>query len=243
VHDDSAKTYIKEYTPSTPGMYSIILEVNDRANNSIYVRRFALFDPQSQITIDQDDNLYSNSSSFDTSYLWQTVVGNGTNGNTDVHIVWRNHFANKFHKDNFLLNEVLTYPPQLDDGGRRGQGYKHISLDDNEGKRSKTAISNTNGITKYEIVAKKDNDGGRTFKNTPESGWKELSAITENVVLSIPGIEDGNSAKVFVRATDAMGNTKVDSTLVHFDSSNPIIAEPAKIENNVANGKFPFSSR
>ena len=36
---------------------------------------------------------------------------------------------------------------------------------------------------------------------------------------------DGDSVRVWVRATDVMGNTKTDSVLVHIDSSPPVIQD------------------
>ena len=36
---------------------------------------------------------------------------------------------------------------------------------------------------------------------------------------------DGDSVRVWVRATDVMGNTKIDSVLVHVDSSPPVIKD------------------
>ena len=40
--------------------------------------------------------------------------------------------------------------------------------------------------------------------------------------MDIPRV-DGDSLRVWVRATDVMGNTKTDSVLVHVDSSPPVI--------------------
>ena len=36
---------------------------------------------------------------------------------------------------------------------------------------------------------------------------------------------DGDSVRMWVRATDVMGNTKTDSVLVHVDSSPPVIQD------------------
>ena len=41
-----------------------------------------------------------------------------------------------------------------------------------------------------------------------------ISIQSEQIVLDIPR-EDGDSVRVWVRATDVMGNTKTDSVLVH----------------------------
>ena len=46
----------------------------------------------------------------------------------------------------------------------------------------------------------------------------------ETVTVDIPRA-DGDSVRVWVRATDVMGNTKTDSVLVHVDSSPPVIQD------------------
>ena len=49
-----------------------------------------------------------------------------------------------------------------------------------------------------------------------------ISIQSEQILMDIPR-EDGDSVRVWVRATDVMGNTKTDSVLVHVDSSPPVI--------------------
>ena len=46
----------------------------------------------------------------------------------------------------------------------------------------------------------------------------------EEIMLDIPRA-DGDSVRVWVRATDVMGNTKTDSVMVHVDSSPPVIQD------------------
>ena len=47
---------------------------------------------------------------------------------------------------------------------------------------------------------------------------------SEKITVDIPRA-DGDSVRVWVRATDVMGNTKTDSVLVHVDSSPPVIQD------------------
>ena len=47
---------------------------------------------------------------------------------------------------------------------------------------------------------------------------------SEQIMLDIPRV-DGDSVRVWVRATDVMDNTKTDSVLVHVDSSLPVIQD------------------
>ncbi|KAJ8314807.1 hypothetical protein KUTeg_006957 [Tegillarca granosa] len=55
-------------------------------------------------------------------------------------------------------------------------------------------------------------------------------------------VGDGDTLRVWVKAYDAMNNTKVDYTDVSFDSTMPEI-ENTKFVRNIVNGSYPFSSR
>ena len=47
---------------------------------------------------------------------------------------------------------------------------------------------------------------------------------SEKITVDIPRA-DGDSVRVWVKATDVMGNKKTDSVLVHVDSSPPVIQD------------------
>ncbi|XP_060086135.1 uncharacterized protein LOC132565501 [Ylistrum balloti] len=245
-HTTSDFEYIKTYTPSEPGMYSLILEIRDRANNTVYIRRFALYDPVSEITISSDHKLTVTSAEADTGYIWQSIFGNSANGGTTIDVTWKNFFLNKLHDENHLLNSISPYPNQLDDGGRRGEGYKRIypEFDDNEGERTTGEIPNTRGIVRFDIVSDYDSNGGSSLENPPDK-WRSLPGILDGDTESFNAnaISDGSTAKVWVRAHDAMGNSRTESTLVHFDMSEPEIIDGPVIQTNIENGNFPFSSR
>jgi hypothetical protein len=56
----------------------------------------------------------------------------------------------------------------------------------------------------------------------------------------------GSRVRVWVRATDVMGNIKADSTLVRFDNTEPTISSSGDghmFEPNIESTKFNFSSR
>jgi hypothetical protein len=46
-----------EYKLTEPGVYSCILEINDRANNSEYVRRIVIYDDTSEVTVNTSQRL------------------------------------------------------------------------------------------------------------------------------------------------------------------------------------------
>ncbi|XP_025084230.1 uncharacterized protein LOC112558165 [Pomacea canaliculata] len=60
----------QEYTLPGPGMYSVILEAADLGNNTKYVRRLCLFDPDSQITVDSQQRLYVQAANQQTNYTY-----------------------------------------------------------------------------------------------------------------------------------------------------------------------------
>ena len=90
------------YTPQSynlpgPGMYSVILEAGDLANNTKFVRRLVLFDPAPEITSDPNHNLYVSTASAAANYTYQN------NASGDIVVTWDRHFRNAIHEDNALL--------------------------------------------------------------------------------------------------------------------------------------------
>ncbi|XP_033761790.1 uncharacterized protein LOC117343520 [Pecten maximus] len=245
-HTNFGLEYTKIYTPPEAGMYSLILEIRDLANNTVYVRRFALYDPVSDITVSSDHQLAVVSAEADTKYGWQSFYGDSSDQGTIINVSWKDYFVNKFHEDNFLLNPIDPYPPQLDDGGRRGEGYKKIleEFEDKEGERQTTKIPNARGIVRFDIVSDYAGDGGSSLV-TPPNTWRTVDGIKDGDTESFAAgaITDGITVKVWVRASDAMGNTRTESTLVSFDMSHPEVITAPSMQTNIAKGAFPFSSR
>ncbi|XP_052090888.1 uncharacterized protein LOC127727811, partial [Mytilus californianus] len=226
-----------EYEPKGPGVYSTILEVADRANNSRYVRRIAIFDKTSEISTKSNHRLFVSSASNQSNYSWQTTPNNLQT--TTLIVQWENHFINEVHENGHFLARVQDYTPRLSDNVKR-VNYKEIEsqFDDNEGSRTKDEIPNINSIVQFEI------SHGTPSTVAPINGWEDIVPLKENqsIVLSGVNIRDGDSHQVWIRAYDVMGNEKVDSTVVHFDHSQPILYDPM-IKKNVDDEQFPFSSR
>ncbi|XP_063420687.1 uncharacterized protein LOC134705902, partial [Mytilus trossulus] len=172
------------FSPSKPGVYSCILEVSDKANNSQYARRFVIFDKTSLVTTRNHNPLYCSSASKSTNFTWQTTI-NDENGQTRINIAWKDHFVNLVHEEGHFLSPVLSYEPRLTDGGRRID-YKKIypAFDDNEGSRTRNAISNVNSIVLFEFA----------HQIPPviicSLNW-ENSSLTQNWSLTVPSIKDG----------------------------------------------------
>ncbi|XP_052278483.1 LOW QUALITY PROTEIN: uncharacterized protein LOC127876968 [Dreissena polymorpha] len=240
------------YTPPSAGMFSILLQTSDKANNSKIARRLVLYDNESSITLTKPGLAYgmpdleqvmavrkvmveSTSSAIrETGYMWQTSQ-NGTN--TTLVFSWMSHFVNKIHDDGKLLNTILPYPTQFqdleDDGVLRSKTY--VAIDDNDGARTRAAIANKHGIVKFEVKRVYTDD-----KQIPTFGWTEIP-LTEQYTFS-EVIADGSHVRLWVRATDIMNNTQPDYTEVHIDNSPPRVSN-SMIKTNVVNGSFVYTTR
>ncbi|XP_060601820.1 uncharacterized protein LOC132755046 [Ruditapes philippinarum] len=231
------------YKPEEPGMYSVLVETRDFANNSRIARRLVLFDDQSDIILNEnpDGKLYVSSAVNETGYMWQT----SSEGNdVTIDVAWSNHFINRLIEDNKLLYRVDSYPIQFkeiqDDGILYSQKFVQDSLDDNEGNRTLDAIENYHGIVKFEVATVLSIDD-----EEPKSTWKNLEPFQEKTSFQLK-LQEGSRVRVWVRATDVMGNIKTDSTLVRFDNTEPTISsrgDDHMFEPNIESTKYNFSSR
>ena len=225
------------FTPPEPGIYSCILEVSDVANNTRYARRFVIYDKMSQVTVRDDNPLYCMSASESSGYQWQTNIDNDINGKTRVDISWADHFVNEVHEAGHFLSPVGPYQQRLTDRGRRVD-YKKIEepFDDFEGERSRSEIENVNSIVKFEFAHQ------IPPVDLANIAWSTIADLKQTRSLTLSGVNDGYVHAFFVRATDIMGNQKIDSTTVRFDSTMPSIGEP-ELDYNVQDGSYDFSSR
>ena len=234
-HSDTGMVY-PSYMPKEPGVYSIILEVGDKANNTVYARRFVLYDPNSRVSINSSFPMYADSAVPATGYKWQTVFGDGTNGATIIRVRWRNHFQNVLHEQNKFLEEILPFQQDLSDMSIDRFNYKHIpeEYDDFEGRRQRNKTENFHGIVKFEITTSNAND------QIPEA-WRDIP-LAEQFTLTQHGVLNGALVKVWVRGTDILGNSIVDSVLVYFDNTHPSFIGIPSFEKNVGNDPLDFRS-
>ncbi|XP_062612374.1 uncharacterized protein LOC134274137 [Saccostrea cucullata] len=216
------------YTPRRSGMYSFILNVIDRANNVQYARTLVLYDPTSNITLSKLPFM-ARSAEAETNFQWQN------NLDKDIIMSWKGHFQNKFHEDNKLLNPVAQYKNFNNDANIEKQVPNQ--LDDNSGKRTLKEIRNVHGIVKFEYFYRHGNQGERT----PQFWYKVNDTFSETQAFNIER-KDGDTINFWVKATDIMGNTKVDLTKISFDSSPPESLNPSGVifTRNVKNATYPF---
>ncbi|KAL3832351.1 hypothetical protein ACJMK2_024003, partial [Sinanodonta woodiana] len=221
--------YQYTYTPSEEGMFSVLLQAVDKANNSKIARRLFLYAPTSNISLNTrgDGRLYISSAESETGYMWQTTKAGQM---TEISVEWKNHFINKFISEGRLLNKVNAYPIQFQDIQREGilQSSKFVfpGLDDNEGQRTVDEKPNKNGIVRFEAVISLS-DG----TNEPQKGWFEINGLAEKFTFNETLI-DGRTVRMWLRAHDVLGNTISDKTEVHFDSSEPLMNNNSIISCN-----------
>jgi len=121
--------------------------------------------------------------------------------------------------------------------------YRFVTdkLDDNEGGRSRTVITNYRGIVKFEVNWDQSVSG-----QVPTTGWVDVNPLNDEVSAQ-RALVDGDRLRVWVRATDSVGNIKVDNTSIVIDGSPPSLSTfnstAHEIQLNVADGEFKHSSR
>ncbi|XP_022305312.1 uncharacterized protein LOC111112206 isoform X3 [Crassostrea virginica] len=219
------------FQPQEPGVYSWILEVNDKANNSAYVRRFVIYDPSSTVTSDSTQPLYATSGNPESDFKWQS------NNPQNVSFSWKDHFLNELHESGNFLARIRRFPASLSDGGDR-DGYKNIpdANDDTEGTRGRDAIPNERGIIKYDIAYAL----GRN-QLSPQA-YQYINRTIPSISISLSQtLQDGNSLSFWVRAYDILGNTKVERHVLHYDSTKPEVSS-LELQTNVGSGHMNFTS-
>jgi hypothetical protein len=212
-------------------MYSFILNVIDNANNTQYARTLALYDPTSKITLTKSP-FFATSAEPETKYRWQNNLHN------NITITWKGHFQNDFHDVNKLLNPVARY--QHFDHMTKYEKQVPEALDDHTGNRTLAGIPNVHGIVKFEYFYRNRNQGN----STPTTWFQVDAPFSENQTFDI-GRQDGDGISFWVKATDVMGNERVETTLIYFDSTPPRRLQQSDVifARNVKSSSYDFSSR
>ncbi|WAQ93657.1 FER-like protein [Mya arenaria] len=145
------------------------------------------------------------------------------------------HVANEFTSDHIFI----TWDGWTDALAGMWQ-FVADALDDNEGKRTRQAIPNFNGIVNFEVAY-----DIFASEQVPTIGWSQVNLSEQTSTERI--LVDGDRLRVWVRATDVMGNTKTDSTFMRIDGSPPTISSENssdhQLQLNVADGPYSHSSR
>nr|XP_022316762.1 uncharacterized protein LOC111120331 [Crassostrea virginica] len=139
-----------EFTPPGPGVYSVVLQVTDKANNSEFARQIVIYDPNSTITNSAETNFYVPSAEKESNYRWQSRC-------QTVQVSWRDYFENSFQVANHFLLPVEDFPTQFRGGDVeevKDEIVKKVTrfYDDHDGKRTVSGVTHANGITEFELL-------------------------------------------------------------------------------------------
>ncbi|XP_077865058.1 uncharacterized protein LOC144350866 [Saccoglossus kowalevskii] len=200
-------------TLNHPGVYCVMLTVDDVAGNHNRARRFLIFDDVNGVNTTDQFLIWVDSAAENTTHLWQTDLQDSNNTGPQVVLHWPGHFYNWFHKEHKFLNAIEDNSPPLTPDYEEVTGQPPTT-------RSREAIPNVNAIVRFEVNYGIDHQGGRTI-TSPSENWHDVENIkVEKQRINIPR-RDGDSIHLWVRATDVMGNTNQDDVLIHVDSSPP----------------------
>ncbi|XP_048244076.1 angiopoietin-1 receptor-like isoform X1 [Haliotis rufescens] len=219
------------FLPEKPGMYSFILEAVDKANNSVYMRRFALCDKESSVTTDPKYAMYISTAVQDQGFQWMT------NASKPLVIIWQNHFRNYVHENGKYLNRILPLKKQI---VQDPPIYKQViqGNDDKYGRRRTAAIPNLRGVVRFEWTHAVNKTGGITQQTPPN--WDDISGLNTTLHLPQENVTSGSTVTIWVRARDILDNKKVDSTSVTYDFTEPQFSKMTFLRNEISN--IPFSS-
>ncbi|XP_069110954.1 uncharacterized protein [Argopecten irradians] len=206
IFSNTTQTTRMSYLPSDPGVYAILITVEDRASNRNYARRFVLYDNVSRIEFDKTNHLYFASATKASSYHWQSNA-------TFMVANWRNHFVNSIHEKGHFLSRIDSSPIIIDNTSIVP------AYDDEEGKIKLTATPNSRGIIRFDYIGPLSTAPDDPPPETEP--WIPLDVSHDSLDTKFPARGDGTSMKVWVKAYDVMGHTAVDSAYVFFDSSPP----------------------
>ncbi|XP_048244011.1 uncharacterized protein LOC124122676 isoform X1 [Haliotis rufescens] len=219
------------YAPTRPGMYSFVLEAVDKANNSVYMRRFALYDKESEVTTDPNQALYISSAVQDQGFQWMT------DASKPLVINWQNHFLNYVHESGKFLNNILPFKVKVVENPPI---YKEVTYenDDHDGRRTTAAISNVRGIVRFEWTHAVNKTGGSTQATPPN--WDEIPGLNTTMQKGLDNVTSGSTVTVWIRARDVVDNKKVDFTRVTYDLTEPQFSKMTFHQNELST--IPFSS-
>ena len=211
--DTGVENYTQNVLLPGDGPYSFVLQVSDRAGNLQYARRLLLFDATSQLMINSNVPLTVTSAVSQTGYIWQ---------NSSVAIITvtgRGHFYNSNLQTSNWLAAVADFT-----GATITPGYDHPL---SEGQYPRMGIPNALGVLSlsYEIFI--DREGGMSNDSlmVPMNFTREVTDITLGSVDFNISATDGESARIWFKATDFKAQEIYDSVVVHFDSSPPVLRD------------------
>lgn len=111
----------------SPGMYSVIVIVYDKAGNKEYTRCLILYDNQSIVETKADKRTRVQQSTKGSNYTWVSV------NDRTLLVTWQDRFVNERHKKHSWLMGVESLP------------YVQNVYDDHVGMRDVMEVPNAHG--------------------------------------------------------------------------------------------------
>uniref|UniRef100_A0A1I8JEP6 EGF-like domain-containing protein n=1 Tax=Macrostomum lignano TaxID=282301 RepID=A0A1I8JEP6_9PLAT len=193
--------------PDEPSVYTVVVTVRDAVRNSIKnvrrSRRFFIFDNSSSVESRDERYPLGVDDTVNNRGLWWLRRLDG-----DVAFRWTDNLINEVHTgQGFLL--PIEHVPEF-----YGDGYDQTS-----GPRSIHPIDNVHGVVRFASQFGVDAVGGRSLQQPDQSRWLTTTDIHAQMQSFRFDRRDGESAKFWVIGEDVMGNSRVNSFLMHIDSS------------------------
>ena len=196
-------------------------QVSDYAGNVATARSLVLYDNSSFINT-TDSPFHVSNANPHTNYQWLT------SNTKSLEVSWVGHFENPFYKNEGVLNVVKPW--------HTTENF----LEDTTDNRTTAAIPNRNGLVMYEIAYEMSNDFGEDI-DEPRT-WTTDADLSETHTFSV-NMDDGDSVVMWVRATDAMGRNKTSRTVVHMDTTAPVVTKKEFLKDvNSGLPTLPFAS-
>lgn len=203
------------YTCLTPGAYSIILTVYDKANNSARARKIFNYDNHDSSVMESNSPIYLDKANSTTDYQYITRLDKLQNPDDSYqfNLIWTGHFDTTYKKE--WLGAVRAWQTGLQNGDIDDiYGAKY-------GLRSIDAVANTTGVLGYEIAYVVDGNGtGGIGLSVPNN----FTAISNPKLTSFPitvssKLKDGDTIVVWLKVYDLYGKQSVNRSTTYVDTS------------------------
>jgi len=230
-----------QYTIPSPGVFSLLLTVYDKANNTATARKIVLFDKENGMK-KTGEPLRLNGVPVESGYGWLTTFPrNSDDGNSRLTLNWKGRYTNQKHLSEGWLLSV-----------RRNYDIFDDNLLKTDGRRTIHEIKHDNGTVGCRLAFKVDQQGGRdphtsdikasNISNSNElepSTWAFFDHTTQRTTLVIPGLNSNHTIVIWIQAFDVVGYSFEDQIKISFDNTPPKIDTAVLVENAID----PYTSR
>lgn len=203
------------YTCSTPGVYSIVLTVYDKANNSAKARKIFNYDDHDSSAMETDSPIYLDKANPANDYLYITDLEKLQNPDASYqfNLIWTGHFETTYKQKS--LGAVKPWP--TDSSG--------TAIDDNKGTkyglRSIDAVPVKTGLIGYELAYSVDGSGKGGVGLSPPNSFAAISdaTATSASVTVNSTLKDGDAIVTWLRFYDLYGKAGVVRKTTYVDTS------------------------